>query len=266
MWKPDEIAARLKNALQARPAAVIAPNSEIAALAKSLTSEVPIIFASHQDPIRVGLIDSLARPGKNLTGFTFFVPVDLKRLELLRQVAPHARKLGIVIDRWWLEESNGKEVALAARKEFGFDSTFFPAETLEELKVQLSSPRAREMDAWYVPYTALPYYEPGLLVRLLNALDRPVMFPATLFVEKGGLASYEPQMTLAETASLWSTMIGLVLDGVPPGEIPIERPKSFELALNVEAARRLGLAIPANLIKRADKVFDAAPTLAARKR
>src|SRR5258708_2517291 len=111
MWKPAEITAALKKALQSKPAIIIAPNSEVAALAKALTADVPIIFASHQDPIRIGLIASLARPGGNLTGFTFFVPVDEKRLELLRQLAPRVRKLGIVIDRWWLEESGGSEVA-----------------------------------------------------------------------------------------------------------------------------------------------------------
>lgn len=266
MWQPAAIEARLKVALQANPAAIIAPNSEIAMIAKSLTTQIPIIFASHQDPIRMGLIDSLARPGKNLTGFTFFVPVDEKRLELLRQIAPRAKNLGIVIDRWWLEQSGGREAARRAQLDLGFEPHFFAAETIEELKKALSGPEAGSMDAWYVPFTALAYYEMGPVVEVFAPLRKPVMFPATPFVEKGGLIAYQQLITLEDSASIWGTMIGLVLDGLPPGEIPIERPKSFELALNVEAARRLGLAIPASLIKRADKVFDAAPALAARQR
>jgi putative ABC transport system substrate-binding protein len=257
VWQATEIRAKLQAALRLRPAAIIATNSDIAAIAKSLTSQVPIIFASHQDPIRLGLIASLARPGGNLTGFTYFVPVDGKRLELLRLLSPGAKKLGILTDRWWIGESGGVDAVLRAKSQLGFEPSLFEAESLEDLRRVLLMPKAGGMDAWYVPSTVLAFYETKALVELFAALRRPVVFPTTQFVEQGGLISYQQLLTLDDSAHLWATMVGLVLDGVPAGEIPIERPKSFELAINVEAARKLGITIPASLIKRADRVVDA---------
>jgi putative ABC transport system substrate-binding protein len=259
LWQPANIRAKLLLGLQLHPAAIIATNSDIAAIAKSLTTEVPVIFACHQDPIRLGLIDSLAHPGGNLTGFTYFVPVDAKRLELLRQLAPGARKVGILIDRWWMEESGGKDAVLRARSSLGFEPHLFEAESLEDLHKALATPEAREMDAWYIPSTVLAFYQPVPMVAAFAALRKPAMFPSTQFVEQGALVSYQQLLTLVDSAQLFATMIGLVLDGLPPGEIPIERPKSFELAVNVAEARRLGLTVSPNLIKRADRVFDAIP-------
>jgi putative ABC transport system substrate-binding protein len=258
-----EIDMALHQALTLNPDVIIAPNSNAAAAAKALTRTVPIVFGSHQDPISMRLVDSLARPGANLTGFTYYVPVDQKRLELLRQIAPRARKLGIVIDRWWLDEQGGREVVAHAREKSGFEPELFATEDIGQLKQALATPRAREMDAWYVPYTALPFWEPAEVLDVLQSMNRPVAFPATLFVERGGLFSYQPTLTLEESALLWATMVGLILDGVSPGEIPVERPKAFELAINVDTARRLGLHLDASLLKRADRVvFGEAKALA----
>lgn len=259
LWQPASIRTKLLQALELRPAAIIATNSDVAAIAKSLTTQVPIIFACHQDPIRLGLIDSLAHPGGNLTGFTYFVPVDAKRLELLRQLAPAARKLGVLIDRWWMEESGGKDAVLRARSLLGYEPHVFEAESIEDLRKVLATPEARDMDAWYIPSTVLAFYQPVPVVAAFAALRKPAMFPSTQFVEQGALISYQQLLTLEDSAQLFATMIGLVLDGLPPAEIPIERPKSFELAINVAEARRLGLTVSPNLIKRADRVFDAIP-------
>ena len=113
------------------------------------------------------------------------------------------------------------------------------------------------MDSWFVPYALLAIEEPQAVLDSFEGLRKPVVFSATLFVERGGLASYQQKLSLDDSARLWATMIGLVLDGVPPGEIPIERPKAFELAVNLDAARRLGLSIPLSLVKRADRVIFA---------
>jgi putative ABC transport system substrate-binding protein len=251
---PVEIETALRQALKTQPAVIIATNSNAAAIAKSLTRDVPIVFGSHQDPIRLGLAESLARPGSNLTGFTYFVPIDQKRLEFLRQLAPGARRLGVVVDRWWLDESGGRDVVSKAWIQQGFEPVLFFAETIAELKKVLATPGAREMDAWYVPYTELPFWEPDALMKALETLRKPVIFPATVFVERGGLVSYQPTLTLEESSLLWATMVGLILDGVPAGEIPIERPKAFELAINVATAKRLGLVMPAPFLKRAERV------------
>jgi len=245
----------LRDALARRPAAIVASNSNVATVARSLTRDVPIIFASHQDPIAVGLARSLARPGGNLTGYTYFVPVDSKRLELLRQVSPRARRLGIVIDRWWLDESGGRAAIRAAREDLGFEVELFQAESGAELDAVVATPRAKSIDAWYVPYTRLAYEQPDAIVGDLGALRRPVVYPTTRFVQQGGLLAYEQLLPMDEAIGLLATALGLVLDGVPPGDIPIERPKAFRLAVNVEAARALGIEVPEGMLKRAERVI-----------
>jgi putative ABC transport system substrate-binding protein len=239
-----------------RPAAIVATNSETAAIAKSLTRDIPVIFGSRQDPIRMGLVESLAHPGGNLTGFTYFVPIEEKRLELLRQLSPRVRKLGILVDRWWMDESEGSSVMEGGARQ-GFEPHVFFAETTQALQMTLATAAARQMDAWYVPYTVLPFDRPAELVAMLGATRKPVIYPATQFVERGGLISYQQLLPLEESSRLIANMVALVLDGVPAGEIPIERPKSFELAINLATAKGLGISVPRSLIKRADRVIGA---------
>ncbi len=244
----------LAGVLKKGPAAIVAGNSNAAMVAQSLTRDVPVVFASHEDPVALGLAQSLARPGGNLTGFTYFVPVDGKRLELLHELAPRARRLGILIDRWWLVESGGSAVVRAARDELGFEAELFQAESSSELKQLLATPRAKSIDAWYVPLTWLSYQQADAVVNSISAMHRPAVYYAAGFVEKGGLASYGQVLPRQEALELLATALALVLGGVPPGEIPIERPKAFELAVNVPAARKLGMRIPDAFLKRADRV------------
>ena len=259
LWDAADIEAKMRAAIAMRPAAIMAGNGESAAIAKALTREVPIIFVSPQDPMHFGLVTSFAHPGGNVTGFTFYVPIDQKRLEFLRLAVPGAKKLGIVIDRWWMAEAGGREILAQARYRQGFEPELFVAETVAQLKHELATPRARAMDAWYVPYTVLPYDEPEALTDLFAAVRKPVVYPTTPLVERGGLVSYQAIFSLEDSFRLWATMVGLVLDGVPPGEIPVERPKVFELAVNLDTARRLGISLPSSLVKRADRVIGAGP-------
>jgi putative ABC transport system substrate-binding protein len=221
------------------------------------------VFGSYQDPVRLGLASSLAHPGANLTGFTMFVPIDLKCLELLREIAPGARRLGIVVDHWWMRETDGASILRAAHDELGFDARVFQMERPADLRL-LQTDEARSMDAWYVPPTTLPFEHAEAMVKAIAALRRPAVFPNARYVEAGALAAYQPEYTLDEALDHFARIAGLVLDGVPPGAIPIERPKSFELVVNVSEARRLGIALPEALLKRADRVIGAASSVAVR--
>ena len=95
-------------------------------------------------------------------------------------------------------------------------------------------------------------------------LRKPVVFPATRFAAAGGLAAYQPRQSLAEALDLFAKLTGLILDGVRPGQIPVERPKSFELVVNAQEARRLGIPLSDALLKRADRVIDATATAVTR--
>jgi putative tryptophan/tyrosine transport system substrate-binding protein len=253
-----EAGERLAAALRDNPAVVIATSSESAAIARDLTTQIPVIFGSHQDPVRVGLVRSWAAPGANLTGFTWFAPIDMKRLEFLRELTPRARRLGIVIDHWWMQETDGKGILRAAKSDLGFEGRTFLIERPEQLR-ELQSAAAHEIDAWYVPPTTLPFEHPERLMRALAALRKPVVYPTKRFAESGGLISYQPTQSLDDALDLFAKLTGLILDGVPPSSIPVERPKSFELVVNADEARRLGIALPDDILKRADRIVRSPP-------
>jgi putative tryptophan/tyrosine transport system substrate-binding protein len=250
-----EAARRIGSALRDRPAVIIATSSESAGIAREVAGDVPVVFGSHQDPVRLGLVRSLADPGGNITGFTLFAPIDMKRLELLRELAPRARRLGIIVDRWWMDETDGRAILRDAKTRLGFEGEIFLMEKVDDLR-QLDSAAARAMEAWYVPPTTLPGEHLSAVVRALNSVRKPAVFPTTRFALAGGLAAYQPRQSLDEAFDVFAKLTGLVLDGVPPGQIPVERPKSFELALNAQEARRLGIPLSDALLKRADRVID----------
>ena len=145
-------------------------------------------------------------------------------------------------------------MAIAGEK-LGFQVMLFPAETEGELTQALRSRKARAIDAWYVPYTRLAYERPNVVLDAVQALGKPAIYPTTRFVEDGGLVSYQQMLSLEEIVDVFAKMIGLVLDGVPVAEIPVERPKAFELAVNASTANALGVVIPDALLKRADRVI-----------
>ena len=244
----------LARELSRNPAAIIAGNSNATMVAQSLTRDIPVIFGSREDPVALGFVRSLAHPGGNLTGMTYFVPVDAKRLELLHELAPRARRLGILIDRWWLDDGGGRAVARAAHDRFAYDVELFRAETAAELARELAGARAKSVDAWYVPLTWLPYAQPEAVVAAFAATRRPAIYAAARFVEAGGLASYGEVISRSDIVELIASPLALVLQGVPAGDIPVERPKAFELAVNVAAARELGIVIPDGVYKRANRV------------
>ena len=252
-----EAARRIGSALRDRPAVIIATSSESAGIAREVAGDLPIVFGSHQDPVRIGLVRSLAAPGANVTGFTSSAPIDMKRLELLRELAPRARRLGIIVDRWWMDETDGRAILRDAKARLGFEGEIFLMEKAHDLR-RLDTAAGREIEAWYVPATTLPGEHPLEVLRALASLHRPAVFPTTRFAVAGGLAAYQPRQSLDEALDLFANLTALVLDGVPPGAIPVERPKSFELVVNAQEARRLGIVLSDALLKRADRVIEVA--------
>ena len=253
--QPEVLRAEMERIVASRPAAIVAPNAVIAAAAKQATAaaQIPVVFGSWESPVHVGLVESLARPGRNVTGFTFFQPLEEKRLELLKELSPGVRRVGVLADRLWLRQPHVAGALQAAARKLDLVLETFGAENEAELQAVLDSDRARSMHAWYVPLTEVVFEHPDLVVQAFHLTQKPVMYTRSIYVEKGGLAAYQSE--LGDVFDLWAKLLGQVLDGVPPAIIPIERPMQFELALNVERARAIGLAIPRSLLLRADRFY-----------
>ena len=251
----DEAAmrARIAEAVSGEPRVIIAVSTLIASMTKSRTATIPIIFASVADPVRAGLVASLAQPGANLTGFTYDIPVEGKQLELLAEIAPRAKVFGVLEDGHWLGERITREQLAKYESALGRRIQVFRASSPAHISTLVTAAGARDVDAWLVPIGNYAAEARKELVAALRKHKRPAVYGRTFFVEAGGLASF--QEVIADPVGIWLAMFQQVLKGVPPSRIPVQRPKQFEMALNLEEAERLGIQFPPSLLRRANKTF-----------
>lgn len=255
--EPATIAAALAAVVARRPLAILATSAAIAVQAKAATRQIPVLFASVIDPVRIGLVESLAAPGGNLTGFTYDVPIEEKQLEILRELAPRARVIGVIEDGYWLGPKFSRERLREQERALGVRIKVLVEASPERIARVPASAAAREVDAWLIPISDAAAMARTALVESIRRTGKPALYGRTLFVEAGGLASY--QEVIPSPMDLWRDSLHLVLTGTPPAQIPVQRPKDFELALNLEEANRSGLRIPPALLRRAHRFVSPAP-------
>lgn len=247
---PAALQALVRRALLNRPDIVLAPSGAFAVEAHAVTRDVPIVFASRPDPTDIGLIDTFDDRPTNLVGFSSFLPIDWKRIELLRELAPGVKRIGIFADRWWIAEAKSRQF-IEENRNRGIEWVVLEINDEAQLEAQVARHQSH-VDAWYVTKTIAASEFPEKTIAVLRATHKPAVYSESRFVEMGGLISYDAR--IEDPMRIFARQVGLVLDGVPPSSIPVVRPKRFELAINPKAARELGLVIPRSLLLRADRV------------
>ena len=234
---------------------IVAPTSIYAGAAKRATSTIPIVFASHADPIGSGHVVSLARPGGNITGLTIMMSeTTVKGLELLREAVPGLSRVAVLWDpatpshRPGLDavETTGRALGLrlqpiAVRRATEFDSAF------------LAVVRERG-GGLLVLSTPLFLGEARRLAELAVKHKLPTMFGPKEHVEVGGLLSYGPDR--ADLYRRAATYVDRILRGAKPTDLPVEQATKFELVINLKTARALGVTIPQSVLARADQIID----------
>ena len=219
---------------------------------KQATSSIPIVFRLGIDPVETGLVASLARPGGNLTGI-FQLTADLfgKRFELLRELAPQARRIGMLYQ-------SSEERYVPMMRDFahkmGFELVGLTADRPEEIGPALAAAIAKQVEAIMVGGGPLNNQHRQIIVDAVARTRLPAVFPELLFAEVGGLVAYASDLgagfiRLAEYAHR-------VLQGTKPAEIPVEQSTRYELVLNMKTARALGIAIPQTILLRAGRVIE----------
>jgi putative tryptophan/tyrosine transport system substrate-binding protein len=238
-----------------RVAVIATPGSSRAALAaKAATTTIPIAFSMGGDPVRVGLVASLARPGGNITGFTELNPeVVPKRLALLYALVPQAARFGLLVNPRNSVEGIIGEAQMAAAS-LGRPIDIFTATTTSEIETSFVNAVEKHVDALLITGGALAYQYRSQIIALAARLALPAAFWDRGFPAVGGLMSYGTS-TLDSSRQV-GIYTGRILKGEKPADMPVMRATKFEFVLNLKTAKALGLAIPPNLLALADEVIE----------
>jgi putative tryptophan/tyrosine transport system substrate-binding protein len=252
MDRLPELAAELVR----RPVAVIAaPNTSSALAAKAATTTIPIIFIVGEDPVGLGLVASLARPGSNLTGINFFgVEVTAKRLELLRAMVPGAARVALLVNPTSpTAETTLRDVESAGRA-MGLQIQVLNASTSREIDTAFATFVRERPDAVFVSADPFLNSRRAQLVNLASRHAVPAAFSNRDFVEIGGLMSYGAN--IADAFRQIGAYTGRILKGAKPADLPVVQASKFELVINAQTARMLGLTVPTTLLASADEVIE----------
>jgi putative ABC transport system substrate-binding protein len=236
------------------PDLLIAPNTQAAVALKSATASIPIVFVA--DPVGLGLVQSLSRPGGNLTGLASVNPgFTGKIIEILGEMVPTASKIAVLANpgnpmhRLVIAE----ELPQTARK-LGVALPVVEATTAEELDIAFAAAAAQQPDAINVSGDALTFNNAARVIALAAKHRLPAIYFGRLFVTNGGLMSYSPDVP--DLFFRAGAYVDKVLKGTKPSDLPVEQPTKYELVINLKTAKALGLTVPPSLLVRADEVIE----------
>jgi ABC-type uncharacterized transport system substrate-binding protein len=241
-----------------RRVAVIATPAGTEALraAKAATATIPIVFGVAEDPVRLGIVASLARPGGNATGINFFTAeVDGKRLGLLRELVPKATRFAVLVNpgNVTITETTSKALKEAARA-LGVEVLFFNASTTGEIDAAFAAFVRERADALFIAGDAF-FTSRSVQIATLAVRDRiPASYSSREMVEAGLLMSYGTVfLDMFRQVGIYT---GTILKGAKPADLPVLQSTKFEFVLNLQTARSLNLDIPPMLLARADEVIE----------
>ncbi len=232
---------------------IVATGGAIPAV-KQATSVIPVVFPVAGDPVRGGYVDSLARPGGNVTGLSLqLTDTASKRLELLRETVPGLRRLAIMVNVGNHAAVLEVDEVRAAARTLGLEGTTSEIRRAEDIGPAFEALQGRA-DAVYAVADPLVFANRARIHTLAMAARLPAIYNSREYVEMGGLMSYGPNFP--DLFRRAADMVDKILRGTKPGDIPVEQPTKFDLAINLITAKALGLEVPPMLLARADEVIE----------
>jgi putative ABC transport system substrate-binding protein len=237
-------------------AVIAAGNTLSASAARAATSTIPIVFSVNEDPVRLGLVASLARPGGNLTGINFLgTELAAKRLELLHELVPAAIRVAVLVNpaNAANTETTLRDVETAAGAK-GLQIQVLKASDSHEINATFATLVSARPDALFVAGDGFFTNRRVQLISLASRHAIPAAYGSREIAEAGGLISYGSN--LADAWRQVGVYCGSILKGAKPVDLPVVQASKFELVINAETARMLGLEIPPSLLARADEVIE----------
>jgi len=254
--KLDRVPSIINELVQLKVDVIVAPITAAVRAAKQATKTIPIVIVTGLDPVANGMVDSLARPGGNITGIaTLTQDLNAKRLELLKEVVPRLSRVAVL---WTPDDS----VVTTYFKEYEAAARALKIQ-LQSLQVRSEDPDVDDAfqaatnaraDALITITTASLFLRQKRIADLAVKNRLPTMFPGSAWVESGGLMSYSTNDLAA--FRLAATYVDKILKGAKPPDLPVEQLAKFEFAINLKTAKAVGVSIPQSLLLRADKVIQ----------
>jgi putative ABC transport system substrate-binding protein len=252
----DRLPALMTDLVRRQVAVIATPGGVPSLAAKAATATIPIVFGVGDDPVRLGLVASLARPGGNATGINFFFQeVTAKRLRLLRELVPKAVRVAVLVNpgNVSVAESTVRQVQEAAPT-MDLQIQILNATTIGEIDAAFATLARERPDALFVAGDAF-FVSRRVQLATLMARDRiPAAYGSRELVEAGGLMSYGSD--LAGMFRQVGVYTGSVLKGVNPADVPVLQSSKFEFVINLHTARALGIEVPPGVLSIADEVIE----------
>jgi len=233
---------------------VLAGNTGLNQLAKEMTKTIPIVIFAMSQPVKRGLVASLARPGGNITGLTVHSGAEneAKRLQLLKEAVPGAARVAYLGPRMAWDDPVGLAVRQAAPR-LGVQ-LLFAEHSPTDLGATFAAIDRQRPDALFASLSAQTYGQRQQIIRYARKARLPGTYPYLAMAEMGGLMAYG--VDVANLGRQAAHYVDRILKGANPGELAIEKPVKFSLVVNIRAAKALGIAMPQSIILRADRVID----------
>jgi putative ABC transport system substrate-binding protein len=238
-----------------RPTVIATQTLPAALAAKAATSTIPVVFVIGEDPIKVGLVGSLSRPGGNVTGITNFMNVlGAKRLELVSEAVPTALVLGLLVNPTNPNAEVDTRELQAAAQALGRRLQVLTAATDHELETAFAAAVEQKVGALFINIDSFLFARRQQIAALAASYQVPAIHPFREYVRAGGLMSYGPSFVDAWHQS--GIYVGRILKGAKPADLPVLQPTKFDLVINLKVAKALGLDIPSTIVARADEVIE----------
>ncbi len=248
-----ELAAEL---VRWKPDLIVAATSPPAQAAKNATSEIPVVFSFVSDAVEVGLVQSLARPGGNVTGVAALVPGSYmgKNFEILRELLPQARRAAV-----FTNPANASSRVTLSREapmasQLGFQLEVIEVHAPEQIPAAVAKAKLLAVDAMVIFGDSMLNTPPNRIPDLAAQAALPAIYQNRETVRAGGLMSYSPEFL--GVARRHAHYVDRILRGASPSDLPVEQPTKFDLIINLKTAEALGLTVPPSLVNRADEVIE----------
>jgi putative tryptophan/tyrosine transport system substrate-binding protein len=251
----DRLPAIVADVVGRRVSVILAVSDSFALAAKAATSAIPIVYIGGNDPVRIGLVSSLSSPGGNVTGVTVLnVEIAAKRLQLLNELIPTAPTIAALLDPATPNLEIDTQSLLAAAKVLGLQVHILRAGTPAEVSAAIETIARRRLGPVVVGPSPFFNTQGKQLAAHMVRHSLPAIFQTREFAAAGGLVSYGG--SLLEAFRIAGAYTGRIINGDKPANLPVQQVSKFELFINLNTAKTLGLTVPDNLLARADEVIE----------